>query len=270
MRRGFSKLSVVVNVSWYAAITAAIMLFIGSVFYLYCSLSGSDIDFPAVTFKHDIYSYSFNTKYLAIYNLDEILEEFIEHETGDVLTSSHTRYRNWKMPYLQSLYDLPPIPEIFRNSLKNSRVRVSINENYPFLISTFAKVKNEPEFIVSIFLIITSYLFFGLMIIYNIRKIISAENPVIMFTNDNSDSIKYIGIYIILSEVIKNLLFYWMNSSIIKGIGHFINDTLFIKTYAFSWTEINYNLIFVGIITLILSEIFRVGANLKEDVDLTI
>jgi hypothetical protein len=41
-------------------------------------------------------------------------------------------------------------------------------------------------------------------------------------------------------------------------------------SYCFSWTDVNYGIVFIGLVILLLSKIIKTGALLKEDVDLTI
>lgn len=105
--------------------------------------------------------------------------------------------------------------------------------------------------------------------------------------------VKFITIHnllLILSTVTKKNPFQYVNVQRIRMIGYIIIGGTFIKAFVSTWLGIiekdflripyvtietyhdmdYYSMIFTGLVILVLSEIFRKGAKLKEDSDLTI
>ncbi len=111
---------------------------------------------------------------------------------------------------------------------------------------------------------IVPFLAIGLLIIYNLRKIfatIVAENP---FTEENSRRIKVIGWAIIAA-------------SILKGLVAFLLGLYFSNMISLPGLELRANLrmedfggVFVGLIVLILAEVFMHGFRLQEEQNLTV
>lgn len=147
-------------------------------------------------------------------------------------------------------------------------------ENASFSLSLFGPGMNiniiseliEPPRPALFLLIICIVLSLALAIIYQLRKIFATladNNP---FTIENSKRLRIMGILVIAGSLIYHLIGYVIGLSTVKSLA-----TLDIKDFKF---QINFHpdlgMLFMGIVLLILAEIFHRGCHLQEEIDLTV
>ncbi len=114
------------------------------------------------------------------------------------------------------------------------------------------------------FTLIIPLLAIGLLIIYQLRKIlntISSGNP---FSSENSSRIRVIGYAVIAASILNALLSYLVGLYFttlidLPGLELIVN----IRLQDFAG-------VFVGVIIIILAEVFQHGARLQEEIDLTV
>lgn len=284
-----ANLSRVLNITWYSGIAISSVLLLLVCSFLIVTFGDFNVNVPPLTYESGNYTYHFNNKYLHIIKNDELVKEHLKKEmrlfTGRNDTSAATAFFS---NLYKSLYGVEGLKypqrtksagnHEYYSDLKFDDSTSFLNaseerpESLPLMTTSYGQIKHNPQFIVSFSILVLSYAFFGLMIIYNARKILFAAKADNLFKRENSKSVKFIGLYILLSEVVRVLLVYWMNSTTVKGIKYFVSWAVnpLSRSYTFSFSDINYWTLFIGLVVVILSEVFRSGARLKEDLDLTI
>jgi len=104
----------------------------------------------------------------------------------------------------------------------------------------------------------------GLLIIYQLRKIFATLVDETPFTIENSRRITIIGLAIIAATILKAVLtaligLYFASLINLPGLG--INANIRLEDFGG---------VLIGIIILVLAEVFRHGARLQEEQDLTV
>ncbi|MGE5431870.1 MAG: DUF2975 domain-containing protein [Syntrophomonadaceae bacterium] len=259
-----ARLSRILNVTWYSGITISSVLFLLVCSFLVVTFSDFNVNVPTLTYQSGSYTYRFNNKYLHIIKNDELVKEYLRKEMQMFMFTSRND-TSAGMTFFNNFYK-----SLYSNSFLNTSIKTQ--ESLPLMTTSYRETKYAVQFIVSFSILVLSYAFFGLMIIYNAKKILIGEKAENLFGRGNSEPIKFIGLYILLSEIVRVLLVYWMNSSTIKGAIYFLPwaEGPVSRSYTFSFSDFNYWTLFIGLIVVILAEVFRAGARLKEDVDLTI
>lgn len=268
----FKNLSGILIFAWYTGLAVSAIAFIAIVIFLFSSFSNSNLNIPAISFRAGNFSYKFNAKYLEVINTSDIIRRYRQRQMGDLLSTD-----TWEKKCYESLFDFkfPPPPKFSGIKMDgNTPGYFLFDNNITWNFSGIFELRNVPIFPIAFSIMIISYLFFSLIILFNVRSILSVNSAENLFTMNSSKCIKYIGVFILISELIRLLLLYWINSSIVHKFyfSEIWGDkiTTMIGNYYISWSDVNYWIIFVGLITLLISKVIKSGASLKEDVDLTI
>jgi len=275
-----------VNSIWYAGLTMGIFLFIAVVVFNIAVVTKWNIKFPTISIRMNEHSYKFNSQYLELRRLDKITDlyigkEFFKETMKDfsspfVRKAKESLYNidftplralNWDTLFLK----FPPQSWLDFQFTEQSFTREKINL-LPGLI--YYETIIIPPFWIGLSTHIILTIFFSLIILYNTRKIFLDALTNSVFTKENTIRIRFIAIYIILSELVRILIFYWINNSI-ANLHHFsylkVDEIIgFYGHFDLTWTDINYWLIFVGIILLLISAILQLGSSIKEENDLTV
>ncbi|MEW5784574.1 MAG: DUF2975 domain-containing protein [Bacillota bacterium] len=136
----------------------------------------------------------------------------------------------------------------------------------PGLVFRFTEGLTEPNsetLFVLQFTLVMPLLAIGLLVIYQLRKIFATLVDETPFTSNNVRRIRFSGAAVIAGTLLKALL------NTLIGV-------YFSKVVHLPGLELNYNYkidfigIFLGLVILILAEVFRQGARLQEDQDLTV
>lgn len=136
----------------------------------------------------------------------------------------------------------------------------------PGLVFRFAKGlidSHSPTLFVLQFTLVIPLLAIGLLVIYQLRKIFNTLVDGTPFTIDNVRRIRFIGAAVIAGTLLKGLL-------------HTLIGIYFSNVIQLPGLELNANVkidfigIFLGLVILVLAEVFRHGARLQEDQDLTV
>jgi hypothetical protein len=101
------------------------------------------------------------------------------------------------------------------------------------------------------------------LIIYQLRKIFETlvnENP---FVEDNAKRLKNIGIFVILTSIVQTILQSYVGKNLVQAIR---SPHVQIRTMI----EFDMVVIFLGVIFIVLAEVFKIGAKMKEEQDLTV
>lgn len=135
----------------------------------------------------------------------------------------------------------------------------------PGLVFRFTGGMPEPGHIQSVLMFILSLLMLaiGLLVLYQLRRIFSTLVRETPFTGENVRSIRIIGITVIAGSLL-NTIVRFMIGIYISSIVHLPGFELFPNL------KINFSGIFLGAVIIILAEVFRHGARLQEEQDLTV
>ncbi len=111
--------------------------------------------------------------------------------------------------------------------------------------------------------IATLYNIMRLLVIFEIRKVLSTSLRIDPFVMENVKRIRIIGLIYLIAPQINNLIMY-LSGLMLKDYVRVENGTAFPFFYA------DYNSLFIGLVILLLAEAFRKGAAMKAEQDLTI
>ncbi|MBI1937216.1 MAG: DUF2975 domain-containing protein [Ignavibacteriales bacterium] len=255
-------LKMLINVLWYGGLSASIILILAVVLFNLSVIGLINVKMPIISIEMNNHAYRFNSQYTEVKRIDAILKEFIEVELA------RTKY--FSNPFFvdaaEQLYemDFNKIPTINKESVGNFHI-VFDTKRYLFPIRYFEH-RLTPELIIgfSFLLIFIAALF--VIILNNLKKIFNNYTADGTFSSENSELLKYIGIYFLIGEFVRVLIFYWINNAVARR--EWVNTVR--QFYNFSFSDFNFALLFAGIIFLILSKIFQMGAVIKQENDLTV
>ena len=125
-------------------------------------------------------------------------------------------------------------------------------------------VVHVSEYILSSLALLAS-LFFGLLLLWNLRFLIMSLKTKDPFTLTNAKRIKRIGLYIILSVYLKQITIYCYIQAISRQFTSENSETLISYTFTLFPPEIIW-----GLALILLSQIFLYGAALQKEYDMTI
>ncbi len=255
-------LKMLIDVLWYSGLSASIILILAIVLFDLSAIGLMNIKMPVVSIDMNDYEYRFNSQYGEVKRTDIIIKEFVEMEIAKTYNSRNPFF----VDAAEQLYkiDFNKIPQLPKRALPYSRIGI----NAPRFLSPIRYFEHGliPELIIgfSFLLVFVSALL--VIILNNLKKIFN--NYVIdgTFSSENSELLKYIGLYFLIGEFVRVLIFYWINNAVART--EWVNSVR--QSYNFSFGDINFALIFAGVIFLILAQIFRMGAVLKQENDLTV
>lgn len=118
------------------------------------------------------------------------------------------------------------------------------------------------QFVLQFFLILF-LLAIGLLVLYQLRKIfatLAGETP---FTGENVRRIRIIGIAVVTGSLLSTIV-HFMIGLYISNIVHLPGLELYANF------KVDISGIFLGVVVIILAEVFRYGASLQEEQDLTV
>jgi len=137
------------------------------------------------------------------------------------------------------------------------------------LMGYFSMVQKDRLYL--LFLFLSSMILWGLylVIIIQLRSffVTLEENKPFIF--ENAKRIRKIGVFIILSEIITYLVEF---AAVIhmKNLIHSKNVVVSFLSWEIYKEEINIHVLFAGIVIIVISELFRLGAKMHEEHSLTI
>lgn len=137
----------------------------------------------------------------------------------------------------------------------------------PGMVFRFTEGLSEPAspaLFVLQFTLILPLLAIGLLVIYQLRKILAILVDAAPFTSENGHRMRIIGFAVIAATLLKTALGFLLGiylTSMINLPGLELNANIRAEDFAG---------VFLGAIILILAEVFRQGACLQEDQDLTV
>lgn len=277
-------LKILIEGLWYGGLTAAFLFFLAIIIFDLSVIGIINVKVPTVSVKLNETIYRFNSKFIEVKRLDSIVKDYMREEI-----SKRLQYEPpWNEDAIKNLYDVD-----FRDISKDGRPHISnrvyniTSEGKWFSIDDIDDTSDRLSRGVSLIYfehskhaeLVLGLSFLGfilpllvVIILYNLRKIFRNYSGESTFTVDNSRRLKYIGIYFLLGEILRTLSSFWINNSILssekfKGVD-MINWVS--RLYHFSFSDINFYVLFTGVIFIILSEIFRTGSSMKEELDLTV
>ncbi len=148
--------------------------------------------------------------------------------------------------------DIPPHPKMF--TLQTDFVQVEFKD---------VAIKNPKQLILGFLPFGIIMISLGMAIIYQLRKIFATLAAGTPFVLENANRIRKIGLLIFGGVVAQFVAGLFLSRAIMENV--IIKGTIFTAK-----SGLNGGAIFIGLVILILAEIFRQGALLKEEQDLTI
>lgn len=256
------------NIIWYGWLGISTLVLIAIISFTIIVLGEYDVKIPTVRFSISDYQYKINEKDFEILRTNEIVDQFVGEKMGwDFINGKHFS------KYYESLYPTyKKGVDIFKNDIENYikmyNHNVSFIQGKMFLEDNYVKLKEAPQLFISILLLPFSFIIFGTLILYNCKNIFYSFPDI--FNNLNAERLKYIAIFVLIAETLKNLIYYWMNFMLSRKEYFMIDSERIVRFFENSWIDINYSLIFIAIIILLFSFIFKVGVQLKSENDLMI
>lgn len=256
------------NIIWYGWLGISTLVLIAIISFTIIVFGEYDVNIPTLRFGVSDYQYKINGKYLEILRTDEIVNQFVGKKMGWDLANG-----KYFSQYYESLYPTYKISaDIFKNDIdnyfKSYNYGVSFIQGGIFLQDNYVRLKEAPQLLISILLLPLTFILFGTLILYNSRNIFYSFPNI--FNNLNADRLKYIAIFVLIAETLKNLIYYWINFMLSRKEYFMIDSKRIVTFLEYSWIDINYSLIFIAIIILLFSFVFKVGVQLKSENDLMI
>ncbi|MFA5805983.1 MAG: DUF2975 domain-containing protein [Melioribacteraceae bacterium] len=257
-------LKVLIDLMWYGGLSASIILILATILFNLAVIGIVKINFPfpAIPIKINNHIYRLGSQYAEVRRIDSIVDEYTGMELAKMLY--------WSNPYfddaVKDLYKINfnrmrPVP---KDGYHLSQISYDSQINlFPIRYFTHGLV---PELVLGLSFLSLIVSLFLIIILYNLRKLFKSSVVGNVFLQENSERFKFIGVYFLLGEFVRVLIFYWINNSVART--EWANNIR--QSYTFSLSDINFALLFAGIIFLILAQIFRIGAVLKEENDLTV
>lgn len=256
------------NIIWYGWLGISTLVLIAIIYFTIIAFGEYDVNIPTLRFGVSDYQYKINGKYLEILRTDEIVNQFVGKKMGwDFANGKHFGQ------YYESLYPTYKISAaIFKNDIdnyyKSYNHGVSFIQGGIFLPDNYIRLKEAPQLLISILLLPLTFILFGTLILYNCRNIFYSFPNI--FNNLNADRLKYIAIFVLIAETLKNLIYYWINFMLSRKEYFMIDSERIVKFFEYSWIDFNYSLIFIATIILLFSFVFKVGVQLQSENDLMI
>jgi hypothetical protein len=112
-------------------------------------------------------------------------------------------------------------------------------------------------------ILMTSVLVFLIIILIQLRIIFKNLTINKIYSRDNPRRFLYIGVIIIFMGIIKNIIYFMNNLILYKYL------VLYNCSYSIS-LNFDFTIIFLGLLFIVLAEVFKYGVKLKAENDLTI
>jgi len=168
------------------------------------------------------------------------------------------------------MYKLTPVPEFAKTWNLEPEPQISISNLKLTLLSTLHFNSQNRLFIFNIFLYYMLGTGLGLIVLHQLRKFLSSLKTGYPFIKDNARRIKIIGVAIVGQQLI---IMVWN-----LGISRYLSKAITVPLMKVNmyWESISEMLmqsfgdIILGLIVIAIAEIFRLGAKLSEESELTV
>lgn len=256
-------LKMIIDVLWYGSLSASIILILAVILFNLSVLGLINISMPVISIEMNNHAYKFNSRYIEVKRIDSILKEAVEKETATALFWSIPQNKNAITQLYKLDFSWLPTELLHSEGMRYGRYAFYPQHLIPI---RYFEHRLVPELIIgfSFLLIFISVLL--VIILNNLKKIFNNYAADGTFSSENPELLKYIGIYFLIGEFVRVLIFYWINNSVART--EWFNSGR--QSYNFSFGDVNVALLFAGIIFLILSKIFQMGAVIKQEIDLTV
>lgn len=272
-----NNLNYFVNLIWYGGIFLSVIITISVIIYNASAIKIIDFSFPTISFQMNRNYYQFNNRFLELRKLDKISSEFVSrklaeelnHPTSKVIRKATKEFYNVdydKIEKIESSYkeqfgnlktEIKPLPVSF----------IPITKHYDngFALRYF-KINQLPQFPIGLSMYVLSLLFFLIMIAFNLKKGFEDYSTGSILSFVIMRRLRFIGIYFFLIEVVRVFVFFWINNSIAHT--EFISGIK--QAYNFELSDINFAWLIAGVCCFLMSQILKRGAELKEEMELTV
>ena len=262
------RLSIFFKFIWLGWIGISALSIIAILLYLTIVFTEYDVKIPTLKFTVSNNQYKINGEYLQILRTDEITDQYIgEKMAWDFFNGKqYSRFYKSLYPTYENVLQLFKNDELINMYKQNSSISF-ISHNI-YLEDNFIILKENPQLLIIILILPLSFILFGTLILNNCKNMFYSFPNV--FNNLNADRLKYMALFMLIAETLKNLIYYWLNFMLSRKEYFMIDSERIVRFFENSWIDINYSLIFIAIIILLFSFIFKVGVQLKAENDLVI
>lgn len=256
------------NIIWYGWLGIGTLVFIAIVFFIVTILGDFDVKTPTLNFNISNNQYKISGEYLQILRTNEITDLY----TGEKMAWDFFNGKYFSK-YYKSLYPTYEDGIKLFNSdesvlLYHKNRNINFMQHDIYLKDNFVTLKENPQLLVIILFLPLSFILFGTLILNNCKNIFYSFPNI--FNELNAERLKYIAFFVLIAETVKNLIYYWINFMLSRKEFFMIDSERIVRFFENSWIDINYSLIFIAIIILLFSFVFKVGVQLKAENDLMI
>ena len=166
--------------------------------------------------------------------------------------------RSWKIPVKMESKELPDQEMYSDDRFKPTKIE------YTRVQLEVVPSKDKAFFQTVMNLAFLGAIVFALPFYYFLFHILASVET-IPFSKENVSRIKKMGLLVIGGELYRFFLFLYLSISIVKEI-----DIQGFEIAPIGWTNLNFLILFLGIIILVIGEVFRQGFVLQENENLTV
>jgi len=255
-------LKVLIDLLWHGSLVSSIILILATIAFNLSAFGVINFKTPIVSVELNHHAYRFNSQYAEARRIDSIIDDFVDRKLASELYFSATG----EVEAIEQLYGID-YNKLRSIPLGAQRFEGVGYRNYADLMPVrYFSLKEIPQFTIGLSFLFLIVSFFFIIIMYSVREIFKSSVNGNSFSQENANRLKFIGIYFLLGEIVRILISYWVNNSVART--EWCNAIR--QSYNPSFSDINFALLFAGIVFLLLSKIFQLGAVIKEENDLTV
>jgi|GEM_PF-6392958 len=255
-------LKVLLDLLWYGSLFASIILVLMTIAFNLSAFGLVNLKTPVISFEMNHNAYRFNSQYVEAKRTDSIIDDFVDSKLASELYLT----ASGEIEAIEQLYGID-YDKLRSLPLGSQRLEGVGYRNYTNLMPVrYFSLKEIPQFAIGLSFLSFTVTAFLLIIMFSVKALFKSSVNGNSFSQENANRLKYIGIYFLLGEIVRILISYWINNSVART--EWFNTVR--QSYNPSFRDINFALLFAGIIFLILSKVFQLGAVIKEENDLIV
>lgn len=255
-------LKVLIDLLWYGSLFASVILVLVTIAFNLSAFGLINIKTPVVSVELNHHAYRFNSQYVEARRIDSIIDDFVDRKLASELYFT----ASGEVEAIEQLYGI--VYSKFKSLPIGAQQLGGVGyRNYADLMPVrYFSLKEIPQFAIGLSFLSFTVIAFLLIIMYSVRGLFKSSVNGNSFSQENANRLKYIGIYFLLGEIVRIFISYWVNNSVTRT--EWFNAIR--QSYNPSFSDINFALLFAGVIFLILSKVFQLSAAIKEENDLTV
>ncbi len=254
-------LKILIDLLWYGGLFASMILVLTTLAFNFSAFGLINLKTPVVCVELNHHTYRFNSQYAEARRTDSFVDDFVNSKLASELYFP----ASGEIEAIEQLYGL----EYSKFKFLPAGVKlggVGYGNVKRLMPVRYFSLKEIPHFAIGLSFLSFTATTFLLIILYSVRELFKSSVNGDSFSQENANRLKYIGIYFLLGEIVRIFISYWVNNSVART--EWVNAIR--QSYYPSFNDINFAMLFAGIVFLILSKVFQLGAVIKEENDLTV